>query len=128
MALHKSTQKPCTFHIPTAPGKQRAPEEYNYQPLDQQLDIFSTANILWEIVHLEKAWSDFSTTETKNQIRKGSYILEFKSTNALAAFPEIEEEYVRITAQAYAFDPKDRITASELVQKLQNLLNRMTQS
>jgi hypothetical protein len=125
MALHKDTRQPCPFHIPTAPGKQRAPEEYNYQPLDQQLDIYSTANILWEIVHMEKAWSDFSTTETKNVIRKGTFIPGFKNTNVLASSPDIEADYKKITDRAYAFHPRDRFQASELVQALQTLFDRV---
>ncbi|KAL7578247.1 hypothetical protein ACA910_012667 [Epithemia clementina (nom. ined.)] len=108
----------CPFIIPTAPGKARSPEEYAEEKLTQQLDVYSTANILYRILTGHEPWSGLTVTELKRTVKAGgqpkipSYFRRPNSTDELLA---------QIVERAYAVDPKVRPTAERLLQDLQQI-------
>lgn len=111
---------PCTFRIPSAPGKNRAPEEYSFRELDEKLDIFSVANILYSILTKKEAWEDRSTVETKNKIQDG-FIPEIEVDLPDLPLP-IREMLIHLNQRAYAFEPTERIGAAELASELEKVL------
>lgn len=116
MAHRHDTGVPCKFSIPTSPGKARSPEEYKDASLDEKLDVYSTAHVLYGILTGRKAWYEYSTSETKNYVKQG-------------AIPDIPDECRRpgttdavlanLTELAYAVDPSKRLSARQIVIELE---------
>jgi hypothetical protein len=121
MATNKQTGKTCPFRIPTAPGKMRAPEEYDLADLDEQLDVYSTANVLYAILTGEPAWDeDSSSDEVQRKIRKGLQPLIPEKYQISGSADEVLADLI---VRAYAVNPRERITAPKLVAELEQLLN-----
>ena len=116
MAYHKRNNRPCKFIIPTSPGKSRSPEEYKEDYLDEKLDVYSGANVLYGILTGNKAWYQFSSSETKEYVKKGAipYIAdELRMPNTLDAV------LANLTELAYEVDPSKRISAHHLVEEME---------
>ena len=109
----------CKIKIPSAPGANRSPEEYERMKIDEKIDIYSSANILFTILTGKKAWDTDRREEIAKKVMKGLR-------------PQIEEKYripgtydaglADIIMNAYDADPKKRISAKQIVQKLENIL------
>jgi serine/threonine protein kinase len=138
------TSTRCPFRIPSAPGKQRSPEEYDFQQLTDKMDIYATANLLYAIFTRQRPWGNFASAEAKRRITSG-YLppmdhhyyngggggagmddddednkLENKKNNDNDSV--VDPAFVAITHRAYALDPMDRPNATELVAALEQLL------
>ena len=113
-----TSKTPCPFRIPSAPGIARSPEEYAYEPLTEQIDMYSLANVLHQILSGYGPWDGWSALEVSNQVQKGvkplvpSEFLSAPSDHALQ----------NLTLRAYELDPTRRLRASELVHELTRLL------
>lgn len=119
MANNTVTGKPCPLRIPTAPGTSRSPEEYNEEELTEQIDMYSTAHVLYGILTGRKPWDDLWATKIKKLIKYGErppidkkFLILGTSDAALANLVDL----------AYEFDPKDRLQASKLVSELERLI------
>jgi serine/threonine protein kinase len=129
----------CTFRIPSAPGKQRSPEEYIFDDLTEKMDIYATANILYAIFTRQRPWSNFGSAETKRRIGQGylppmeyhSYIdpnLDHGGDDGNDAGGGgggnnvVDPAWIALTHRAYALDPLQRPNATELVTALEQLL------
>jgi Protein kinase domain len=124
MAQSNVTGRPCSFRIPSAPGKSRSPEEYLYDALDEKLDIYSVGNILYTILTQREAWDGYHGVVAQSRIQEGA-IPEIY-TNAVKDLPtSIQEALVNITKRAYAFDPKQRFSAKELAEELERILQEI---
>eukprot|EP00979_Chaetoceros_neogracilis_P017645 scaffold10260_cov266-Chaetoceros_neogracile.AAC.58 len=114
------TGKLCNVKIPSAPGAQRSPEEYELQRIGTKADIFSTANILFGILTGAKPWGEEAM---KKDIRKN--IIKGRK-------PEIDEKHLvegtvdaklaKIILKAYEFKPKDRWSATRILEELRSCL------
>jgi hypothetical protein len=117
---HRSdTGEKCDVRIPSAPGTSRSPEEYEFETLDEKLDVYSTGNVLYEILTGENPWNDQGVANTKKLIRRGekppikdSFRQPGTSDAALAVLTEL----------AYERDPTKRISAAALVRELEILV------
>lgn len=122
MARNNVTGESCKFVIPTSPGKARSPEEYKESKLDEKLDVYSTANVLYGILTGQKAWYQHSSSETKKFVKQG-------------AIPTIPDQYRRpgtidfvltnLTERAYENDPSKRISAREIVVELERARDQL---
>lgn len=113
-----NTTEHCPFHIPTAPGKQRAPEEYKNEYLTEKLDIYSLANILWALWAGQKPWDRYSSAETKRLVKKGHIPPSPFSPETSVGMNMLWN----ITAASYALDPTQRPTAQTIVDVLDHVL------
>jgi hypothetical protein len=119
---HKnSTGEACDVKIPSAPGIARSPEEYGLKALTEKADMYSVANVLYEILTGVEPWLDIkaSSSKFKEHIKQGKkppiadqYLIPNTSDAGLAALVD----------SAYEHDPVSRISASELVTELESLL------
>lgn len=119
VAQNNVTGKPCSFRIPTAPGRARAPEEYDFQELSEKIDIFSLANVFHYILSGEDPWADWSTIEVKTTVMQG--IKPF-ATEEFREKGTTDEKLQNITLRAYELDPGKRIDAASLVRDLKKLV------
>jgi hypothetical protein len=113
------TNEVCPFRIPTAPGKARAPEEYENRLLSEKLDIYSTANVFYGILLGQNPWNKFYSIEAKQKIQERISPLvppEFRQKGTT------DELLQNLTTRAYELDPVQRISASQLVKELERLL------
>jgi serine/threonine protein kinase len=138
------TSTRCPFRIPSAPGKQRSPEEYDFQQLTDKMDIYATANLLYAIFTRQRPWGNFASAEAKRRITSG-YLPPmdhhyYNGGGGGAGMDDDDEDnklenkkndnddsvvdpaFVAITHRAYALDPMDRPNATELVAALEQLL------
>jgi serine/threonine protein kinase len=119
MPSRNITGIPCPIRIPQAPGKDRAPEEYKEEELDEKMDVYSVANVFYNIMTGEMPWSSWSTLETKKMVKRGVIPFipeEFRQPGSLDML------LTNLTERAYTNDPRDRISAADLVTALQGLL------
>jgi serine/threonine protein kinase len=116
MAHRQKDQTSCLFQIPTSPGKSRSPEEYSEALLDEKLDVYSTANVLYGIITGTKAWYQFSTSETKSYIKKGAIPV---MDTALRQPNTVDHILVNLTELAYEVNPNKRISAHQFLQELE---------
>jgi Protein tyrosine and serine/threonine kinase len=105
----------CPFRIPTAPGSSRSPEEYAYEELTEQIDVFSLANVLHQILTGQDPWEGWSALEISRQVQRG---VKPMSPPELLVHPS-DKVLQNLTLRAYELDPAIRIRASELVQELE---------
>jgi serine/threonine protein kinase len=124
MAKNNTTGIPCKFRIPSAPGKMRAPEEYSYSDLDEKLDMYSVANILYTILTREEAWENWSAAESQKMIQDG--FIPIIKVDIPDLPPSIKETLVILNRRAYTLDPQERISAAELVSELEKLLDSLS--
>jgi mitogen-activated protein kinase kinase kinase 7 len=121
IAHHNDTKQACPIRIPQAPGAARAPEEYDFKPLNEQIDMYSLGHVLFTILTGKHPWGNLEHKSIKAAVRKGTkpffdpkYRMEGTS----------DEDLAKLAERAYEYDPKMRITATELVQELENLLRK----
>ena len=116
---HKDTGEICKVKIPSAPGGNRSPEEYELYKIDTKIDIFSTGNVLFNILTGEEPWGrGVMKLDVQRNVKKG-------------ILPEISEEYrkpgtidnelAELVIQAFAFKPENRWTAAQFVDKLEKI-------
>jgi serine/threonine protein kinase len=107
----------CKIRIPTSPGINRSPEEYNDEQLDEKLDVYSLANVMYEIINRDKPWVEEGTKSAKRMIGGGQKpkMRPLKPGTSDASLAVLME-------RAYALNPAERISAAELVSELENLL------
>jgi serine/threonine protein kinase len=111
----------CLFRIPDAPGKARAPEEYNFDELDEKLDVYSAANVLFEILTGTNPHDQLTTLEAQQYVREGYVpLIDVRQQSPWDA------RLAELTERAYAFRRQDRISAKQLVRELEVL--RLKQS
>lgn len=116
----------------TAPGKARSPEEYSYEELTEKLDLFATANIFYEIVTGKNPWQNYGSTETKRLIMKGvkpNFVPEKKILSSSVSSESqptgsVDQELFQLTLRSYDRDPMKRISASELIEELEQIAKR----
>jgi len=118
-------EEPCKFVIPSAPGKQRSPEEYKYHSLDEKLDIYSTANILYTLLTKKRAWDDLNQLEAKNFVKKGNIPRIWVDDKDNELPDDIKKQLIDINERAYILDPRKRISAGEMASELQKLLDQL---
>lgn len=117
MAHDNKTGLPCKLRIPSAPGSSRSPEEYASEELDEKIDVYSMANIYFELLTGKWPWSGYLSSEVQSFVMKGKK-------------PSVPEEYLvspsdyylaNATMLAYEKDSSKRPSAAEIVQLLQDL-------
>lgn len=95
----------------------RSPEEYSEAELDDKLDIYSAANVLYAILTGEEAWYDYGKTETQKMVMRGvkpAIRDQYRET-------ETDRVIANLTELAYKLDPRERISAAELVAALEDI-------
>ncbi|GAX23734.1 hypothetical protein FisN_12Hh311 [Fistulifera solaris] len=111
---------PCKLMIPSAPGKARSPEEYEGEQLDEKLDIYSIANVYFEILTGVNPWRTKTADETQRLVKQGVKPLirdEFRK-------PGTSDEFLAdLTLKAYSMLPIDRPSAAQLVDAIENYLS-----
>ncbi len=115
------TGKVCKLRIPSAPGGHRSPEEYELMKIDEKADVYSTANVLYGILTGKRPY--------ENKLRR-----EIRRNVMNAKKPEIPKDFLKagtneaalgeIIDNAYSFDPKDRWSASKIVELLESMLEK----
>lgn len=120
MSNNTKTGKPCTVTIPSAPGSSRSPEEYKYDDLTEKLDVFSTGHVLFAILTGKKPWEDLWGSKIKQLVKAGrkppirdKQYLELGTSDAALA---------NLIDLAYELDPRERVSASQLVAELERLV------
>ncbi len=115
---NNSTGEICKLKIPSAPGSNRSPEEYELMKIDEKIDIYSTANVLYGILTGQKPYESKMRREIRKNVMDG-------------VIPHIDEEFrvpgtvdavlVEIIENTYSRDPEKRWSASTVVNKLESL-------
>ena len=117
---HNITKDVCKLKIPSAPGAHRSPEEYELLKIDEKIDLYSVANVLYGILTGRKPYENKLRRDIKKNVMKGQS-------------PDIENDFrkpgtydallVQIIENAYSLDPKKRWSAKEVVEKLERVLD-----
>jgi len=112
----------CPVYIPSAPGIARSPEEYDMTALSEKLDIYSSGNILYEIITGKRIWDEQRNKNTRAAIQRG----ERPQVNDTIrnAIGTVDAELIRLLDRVYDHDPKKRPSAKEVVVQLESLLDR----
>lgn len=117
---HNKTGESCLVKIPSAPGGNRSPEEYELSKLDEKIDVFSAGNVLYGILTGKKPWTDVSRDTARKNVMRG----------ILPAFPReyerdsIEEAFGKLIYKAYEFNAKKRPSANDLIHDFSLLRER----
>ena len=114
---NNNTHEPCSFLIPSAPGKSRSPEEYIENRLNEKLDVFSLGNVYYTILYGYHPWEAFSSRETKSLVKQGT-LPTFKKMES-----PIDQKLIEIAKKTFIFEPDLRPSASQLLQELEALKN-----
>ena len=126
----------CPIYIPSAPGSYRSPEEYQKQELTTQIDIYSLANIWFEIITGRRPWMEQSSSNRiKTLVTAGikpplpddwsnnnNNNDNNTTTNEVSSSTTTTDASLAVLLSlAYHEDPQKRITAKELVQEIERL-------
>jgi serine/threonine protein kinase len=118
---NENTGKSCQVKIPSAPGLNRSPEEYEKYKIDEKIDIYSTANILFRILTGKRPWMGLLRKEQQSKIIKG---MKPPIDEKFLVPGTIEAELADIINHAYEYDPKERWSASQIVETLESILKK----
>jgi Protein kinase domain len=113
------TNNKCTFRIPSAPGRHRSPEEYEDKELTEQLDTYSTANVLYGVLTGTEPWAELPSSQVKRAVKHG---LKPPIDEKFRVPGTINAMLADLVEQAYEHDPLVRITAPALVAELEMAL------
>lgn len=112
----------CKVKIPSAPGGSRSPEEYELLKIDTKIDIFSTGNILFNILTGKEPWGrGLMKLDVQKKVKKG--ILP-EISDDFSRPGTIDAELAEIVMKAYTFKPEDRWNATKIIQELEGIRRR----
>ena len=57
--------------MPKNPGRYRSPEEYNYEYLNEKIDVYSLGNAIWSIFTIRPLFEGKKNTEVYEIVGKG---------------------------------------------------------
>lgn len=114
----------CPIRIPTAPGANRSPEEYDMDDLDEKMDVYSAGNVLYGIITGKRPWDDAKGKKIKAAIQRGERPEVDEVYRSKGYEGTVDGELVRLLDRAYEHDPKVRASAREIVEALETLLVR----
>lgn len=109
-----------SFHN-SAPGANRSPEEYELLRIDEKIDIYSVANVLYGILTGTKPYEN----KLRREITK--YVMSGKRPEIDPSFRKsgtVDGVLVEIIENAYSLNPEKRWGASTIVQKLESLQDK----
>ena len=122
LSTDDQTGKVCGVKIPSAPGAQRSPEEYELQKIGTKADMFSAANILFGILTGEKPWGkELMRKDIRKKIIKG-YKPEVDKSYLEPG--TVDAELANIVYKAYEFDPNKRWSATQIIRELKYIKDR----
>jgi len=100
--------KPCSFYIPKNPGRNRSPEEYNYENLTEKIDVYSLGNVLYIILKKGRVFQSKSTDAVMKLVKEGkrSPLSKYQLPEDLAIVEAIKMCSVQ--------DPGDRSSAGNV--------------
>eukprot|EP00529_Nitzschia_sp_RCC80_P011403 CAMPEP_0113502832 /NCGR_PEP_ID=MMETSP0014_2-20120614/33800_1 /TAXON_ID=2857 /ORGANISM="Nitzschia sp." /LENGTH=632 /DNA_ID=CAMNT_0000397717 /DNA_START=251 /DNA_END=2149 /DNA_ORIENTATION=+ /assembly_acc=CAM_ASM_000159 len=113
----------CPFHIGSNPGSFRSPEEYNYEPETEKIDVYSMGNIIYEVLTNLGPFEEFETKIARKMVKAGhkppfpDSILNSTDPFDKAMIHSIEMCWVR--------DPKKRASAREVQRYITGELKRL---
>ena len=111
----------CKIKIPQAPGKNRAPEEYNQMKLNEKLDIFSLGHILHILLTGEGPWNDMDKETFVKRLLKGNAIVipeRFMKPGT------VDHEFAKLILKCYEMKPNERISARELADEIEKIIHQ----
>ncbi|GMF52635.1 unnamed protein product [Phytophthora fragariaefolia] len=109
------TGEKCTFKTSVAKGKWRAPEEYQFMPLDEKLDIYSLSVVMWAMRAREKPFSSLEREQVYDQVPTGAR----PSLGAMSDYPQQMQDLI---IRGWDADPKKRPTATEMAEEIDRIL------
>jgi len=122
---------PCPVRIPSAPGPARSPEEYAYHNLTTAMDVYSLGNVLYEIWIGQEPFADIGATKWNRMIMDGtrtsSSLLDGllkKGTRREDTITDLDRKFGNLLERCWYVDPTRRITAIELANSLQELIQQ----
>ena len=94
----------------------RSPEEYDYVPLSEKIDIYSLGNILYDLLTSKDLFYNFGESRTTKAVIKAV------QAGKRSPFPDsfknstdpFEQTLIKAIKLCWIHDPKDRISAREL--------------
>lgn len=115
--------RPCTYYVGNNPGKNRSPEEYDYQPQTEKVDIYSFGNILYMLLQGVWPFEDLDEKEAAQKVINGErpaiYVDVWNSTDPL--IQTLKEAMILCHQQ----DPKERASAREIEKMLRGKLEEV---
>jgi len=114
------TGSDCKITIQSAPGANRSPEEYEQLKLDEKIDIFSTANILYSILTGSRPWG-----EGLKRLEISKAVMKKERPRIDARFRRkgtLDAVLAELIDNMYEYDPVRRYSAKKGVEILENAL------
>ena len=71
LAWSTKDQKPCPYYVGGNEGTFRSPEEYNYEPQTEMVDVYSMGNIFFTFLQGELPFDDLSSKAAIEMVKKG---------------------------------------------------------
>lgn len=69
---NKRTGENCPYFVGKNPGKNRSPEEYNYDPQSEKVDVYSFGNILYLLLQEETPFYDVGVKTARKEVQRGN--------------------------------------------------------
>ena len=110
----------CPFRVANNPGTFRSPEEYNYHPETEKIDIFSLGNILYCILEQRRPFEELKSKHAKKKVRHGKRA-KFTADSSV----EANVVLMNVTGRCWEHEPELRPSAIEVAQFLQDAIERL---
>lgn len=123
LPVYEKDNSTCKIRIPSAPGGNRSPEEYELTRIDTKADVFSTANVLFGILTSQRPWSEGKDKDVlKNDVRKNIMKGNKPPIDDKFRVPgTLDAMFADVILKAYEYDPDKRYSAAQILQELKKI-------
>lgn len=122
----------CKYCPYESDGRNRAPEEFVVEPLDEGIDVYSTAMVIWSLFSGTRPWtkpyltSDSSSEEDRIDYDDIEYLLHDTARRPIMPYnmPYALKDVIR---WALSHDPRDRPNAREFRRSIEDIYDNIKQ-
>eukprot|EP01083_Nonionella_stella_P131251 398620_1 len=122
----------CTYCPYEAEGRNRAPEEFDCEPLDASVDVHSTALTIWSLFSGTRAWTKPMATNTGNALDSGESLafadvtfVVHKTIRKPKMPYNIPYALQGVIRWAMTHDPRERPTATQFRRAIQDIVTNV---
>lgn len=123
LAKNEKTNEICTYEVGNNPGSFRSPEEYEYSPQTEKVDVYSFGNVLYYVLTGKYAFENEKSTKAQKLVKEGAR--PHISSSIRKSTDPFDRAMIEAIEMCWIQDPKNRASAREVQKFVLSALQRL---